>query len=194
VAEHVRQRYKKDKVILLGHSWGTIVGMQAALKRPDLFHAYVGVGQVINVRDNERISYDYAVRVAKEKGNQEALTELASIAPYPGDQPITRERIITARKWPQYYGGLTAYRDSSLYYYDAPLLRPSMTRPMRKPSMKATCTPWAKSCRSSWRWISRVCANSRSRSSCSWVATITRRRPCRPWTGWEKCKRRTSAP
>lgn len=124
VAEHVRKRYHKDKVILLGHSWGTIVGMHAALKRPDLFHAYVGVGQVINVRDNERISYDFALRVAKEKNDAEALKELASIAPYPGDQPITRERIITARKWPQYYGGMTAYRESSLYYFNAPLLSP----------------------------------------------------------------------
>jgi pimeloyl-ACP methyl ester carboxylesterase len=122
VAEHVRKRYRKDKIILMGHSWGTIVGMGAALKRPDLFYAYVGVGQVINVRDNERISYDYALKAARDAGNAEALKDLASIAPYPGDQPITRERIITARKWPQFYGGLTAYRDASLYYYRAPLL------------------------------------------------------------------------
>lgn len=124
VAEYVRKRYGKQKLILMGHSWGTIVGMGAALKRPDLFHAYVGVGQVINVRENERISYDYALREAKLHNNTEALKELESIAPYPGDQPITRERIITARKWPQFYGGLTAYRASSDYYYDAPLLSP----------------------------------------------------------------------
>lgn len=124
VAEYIRKRYHKDKVILLGHSWGTIVGMQAALKRPDLFYAYVGVGQVINVRDNERILYDYALKMAREKNNEEALKELASIAPYPGDQPITRERIITARKWPQFYGGMTAYRESSLYFFDGPLLSP----------------------------------------------------------------------
>jgi len=78
--------------------------MKAALKRPDLFYAYVGIGQVISVRENERISFDYAREQAKAHKNEEALRDLQSSAPYPGNQPITRERIIVARKWPQYYG------------------------------------------------------------------------------------------
>ena len=124
VAEHLRKRYRKDKLILMAHSWGSIVGMHAALKRPDLFHAYVGVGQMINVRDNEALSYQHGVDQAKAHNNKEALEELATIAPYPGDQPITRERIIIARKWAQFYGGLTAYRDTSRYFFRAPLLSP----------------------------------------------------------------------
>lgn len=122
VAEFVRKRYGKDKLVLLGHSWGSIVGFHAALKRPELFHAYVGVGQVINTRDNERISFDYGLAQAKAHGNTAAIEEMATIAPYPGDQPITRDRIITARKWAQHYGGLSAYKDSSTYYYRAPYL------------------------------------------------------------------------
>lgn len=127
MAEDVRARYGKRKLILMGHSWGTIIAMQAALKRPDLFHAYIGVGQVINVRENERISFDYAMATAKAKGNAEAVREMEAIAPYPGNTPITRERIIAARKWAQYYGGLTAYRDESTYFYRAPLLSPEYT-------------------------------------------------------------------
>ncbi|MFP3649154.1 alpha/beta fold hydrolase, partial [Paraburkholderia sp. SIMBA_054] len=72
IAEAVRARYHKPKLILMGHSWGTIVSMRAALKRPDLFYAYVGVGQAINVRENEQVSYDYAVAQAKAHGNVEA--------------------------------------------------------------------------------------------------------------------------
>jgi pimeloyl-ACP methyl ester carboxylesterase len=124
VAEHLRKRYGKRKLILMGHSWGTVVGMHAALKRPDLFHAYVGIGQVINTRENERVSYDYGLAQAKARGNAEAVRELESIGPYPGDQPITRERIIIARKWPQFYGGLTAFREDSTYYFRAPRLSP----------------------------------------------------------------------
>jgi len=124
VAEHLRQRYGKRKLILMGHSWGTIIGMGAALKRPDLFYAYVGIGQVINTRENERISYEYAVEQAKLHKNAEALKDLASIAPYPGKEPITRERIIVARKWPQHYGGLSAFRSDSTYYFGGPLLSP----------------------------------------------------------------------
>lgn len=124
VAEFVARRYGKKKLILMAHSWGTIIGMQAALKRPDLFHVYVGIGQVINTRDNERISFDYGLAQAKSHANTAAVRELAAIAPYPGEQPITRERIVTARKWAQYYGGLTAYRETSNYFFRAPLLSP----------------------------------------------------------------------
>ncbi len=94
------------------------------MKRPDLFHAYVGIGQVINVRDNERISFDYGLEQARKRGNPAAVREMETIAPYPGDQPITRERIIIARKWAQFYGGLSAYREDSKYYFDAPRLSP----------------------------------------------------------------------
>jgi pimeloyl-ACP methyl ester carboxylesterase len=64
VAEHVRKRYGKSKVILMAHSWGTVIGLGAALQRPDLFDAYVGIGQVINTRDNERISFEYGLQQA----------------------------------------------------------------------------------------------------------------------------------
>ena len=52
--------------------------MGAALKRPDLFYAYVGIGQVINTRDNERISFDYGLQQAKAQGNTAAVKELES--------------------------------------------------------------------------------------------------------------------
>ena len=124
VAEHIRKKYGKRKIILMGHSWGTVVGMGAALKRPDLFYAYVGIGQNVNTMENERISFEFGLAQAKARNNAEAIKEIESIAPYPGGKPVTRERIIIARKWPQFYGGLSAYRETSPYFFDAPLLSP----------------------------------------------------------------------
>lgn len=125
VAEHVKARYGKDKLILVGHSWGTVIAMGAALKRPDLFHAYVGIGQVIDVRENERISFEYALAQARKAGNAPAVQALEAIAPYPGDTPITRERIVTARTWAQHYGGMSAFRDeTNLYFFRAARLSP----------------------------------------------------------------------
>lgn len=125
VAEHARARLGVDKVILMAHSWGTIPAMRAVLARPDLFHAYAGVGQVINVRDNERISIEFGLAQAKAHGNTAAVREIEAILPYPGDQPITRERIVVARKWPQHYGGMAAHRDeTNLWFYGAARLSP----------------------------------------------------------------------
>ncbi|TCC18018.1 alpha/beta fold hydrolase [Kribbella speibonae] len=127
LAEQIRERYGVPKLILIGHSWGTIIATQAALDRPDLFHAYVGVGQVIDARANERLCFEYALDQAREHNHTEALEQLASIAPYPGDEPVTRERIIVARQWAQYRGGLSAYRDDSKYFFGAPELSPEYT-------------------------------------------------------------------
>jgi pimeloyl-ACP methyl ester carboxylesterase len=124
LTEFIRKKYNKRKVILIGHSWGTIVSMKAVLKKPDLFYAYVGIGQVISTQDNERLSFNYGLEQATRLKHDTALQELQSIAPYPGNKPITRERIIVARKWPQYFGGLTAYRNNSNYFFRAPLLSP----------------------------------------------------------------------
>lgn len=124
LADHLRTRYGKRKLVLAAHSWGTIVAMHAALQRPDLFHAYVGMGQVIHVRTNEKLSFDYGLQRARAAGNAEAVAEMESIAPYPGDAPLTRERIVIARKWPQFYGGLSAFRDNSDWFYRGPRLSP----------------------------------------------------------------------
>lgn len=127
LAEQIRDRYGVEKLILLGHSWGTILATQAALDRPDLFDAYVGIGQIVDARANEELCFEYALAQAREHNHTEALEQLASIAPYPGDEPVTRERIIIARDWAQYRGGLSAYRDSSLYFFMAALLSPEYT-------------------------------------------------------------------
>ncbi|MFB6724154.1 alpha/beta fold hydrolase [Kribbella sp. NPDC056345] len=124
LAEQVRDRYGVEKLILIGHSWGTLIGIRAAARRPDLFHAYVGIGQIVDGRANETLCYEYAVAQAELHDHTEAREQLASIAPYPGDEPLTRERIIIARQWAQYRGGLSAYRHESDYYFGAPILSP----------------------------------------------------------------------
>jgi pimeloyl-ACP methyl ester carboxylesterase len=49
VVEFLRTHLHKNKVILVGHSWGSFLGIHMIKKRPDLFFAYVGTGQLIGV-------------------------------------------------------------------------------------------------------------------------------------------------
>jgi pimeloyl-ACP methyl ester carboxylesterase len=95
VAEYLCQRLDTDKVILLGHSQGTIVGVMMAQRRPDLFHAYVGTGQVTDMARNEAGSYPLAVQRARAAGRRKGLRELqkAGAPPYPAARTwLTKQR------------------------------------------------------------------------------------------------------
>ncbi|MFE7066205.1 alpha/beta fold hydrolase [Microbacterium sp. NPDC057658] len=116
-----------QKVGVLGHSWGTVLGLTLARRRPDLLWAYVGVGQVISGPENEEESFRHAMRSAVADGNEQAISELQALGEYPGDEPLTVERIVTCRRWAQYYGGLSAYRSDFAYFTESQELSPYYT-------------------------------------------------------------------
>lgn len=122
VAEHVRQKLGKDRIILLGHSWGTIIGLQAAVERPDLFAAYVAHGQVIDMQRNEEEGFRLTMEAARADGNAEAVAALEALEPYPGE--LTVERIGDERTWSNHYGGLAAYRENASAWFRAMRLSP----------------------------------------------------------------------
>lgn len=97
----LRARFGVDKIYLVGHSWGSALGILAVERHPERFHAYVGLGQVVDMRENEEISYRYVVDHAKAEGNEEALTELSRIHPPYAD----REELMTQRAWLGHYRG-----------------------------------------------------------------------------------------
>jgi len=115
------------KVGVLGHSWGTIIGITLAERRPDLLWAYIGVGQVISGAENEVESFGFAMRSATTDRNEEALTELHALGEYPGAPPLTTDRIVICRRWAQHYGALSAFRSDSAYFMDAQDLSPYYT-------------------------------------------------------------------
>ncbi|MFK0240192.1 alpha/beta fold hydrolase [Microbacterium sp. NPDC090281] len=115
------------KVGVLGHSWGTIIGVMAAERRPDLLWGYIGVGQVISGAENEVESFGFALRSAIADQNAEAIAELQALGEYPGTQPLTTERIVTCRRWAQHYGALSAYRSDSAYFMESQELSPYYT-------------------------------------------------------------------
>lgn len=68
-------------IFLIGHSWGSLVGVLAVQRRPDLYAAYVGTGQLVHRDRQEQLSYDWVVEQARKAGNEEALAQLATIHP-----------------------------------------------------------------------------------------------------------------
>lgn len=101
VVKLVKERFCKDKVILLAHSWGTILGTLYAHRHPEDVAAYVGVGQIASMPEGERLSYDFALAEAERRGNRRALAELKRIGPPPHAFSAMR----TERGWISRFGG-----------------------------------------------------------------------------------------
>ena len=79
LSEQLRKRFPKQKLILFGHSWGSIVATGMAQQRPDLFDAYVGTGQASSWADTVQFQFDFLKQRAKEKRDTAALAALEKI-------------------------------------------------------------------------------------------------------------------
>jgi pimeloyl-ACP methyl ester carboxylesterase len=125
VVRYLMNRYQKKKIILLGHSWGSILGVQLAERHPEWFYAYIGVGQVVNGLKGEKMDYDWVLATARADHNPDAVHELEALAPYPGRPTI--ERLMVERKWSVYYGGLSYGRKNFAFESNAWTLSPDYT-------------------------------------------------------------------
>lgn len=100
LSRQVSKQYGGKKIFLVGHSWGSIIGAMAAHRNPELFAAYVGVGQQVNSAENDRIGWDMVRRGAKEAGEEAVVRHLDKI----GRPPYSK-------------GGDYVYLFSRLYRY-----------------------------------------------------------------------------
>lgn len=83
LSEYLRKHLSKNKIIIVAHSFGTILGLGMVRARPELFSAYVGTGQVADEVKNYSVAYDALVQKAKSSGNQQAIDELSRVGPLP---------------------------------------------------------------------------------------------------------------
>ena len=84
---YLQQKYRTDKVVLLGHSWGSVLGSLYVLRHPENVLSYIGVGQVISMRENERTAYREVLDMARRTENQKHIQTLEQMGDYPPDDP-----------------------------------------------------------------------------------------------------------
>ncbi|MBN2079320.1 MAG: alpha/beta hydrolase [Spirochaetes bacterium] len=105
LTEYLRKRFERDKIYLMGHSWGSILGVLTVKRDPRPYHAFIGIGQVVHQLEGEEISYDYVMSKAKENKDKRAIRRLEKI----GRPPYPQERIVSSlwkeRKLVIKYGG-----------------------------------------------------------------------------------------
>jgi pimeloyl-ACP methyl ester carboxylesterase len=111
LAELLSKRLQNDKIVLLGHSWGSILGVFMAKARPELFYAFVGTGQVADPTRNYAVAYAALVDRASRAGNSEALRELNEVGPPPYKDG---KGFAVQRKWSNLFEGADVFLASTL--------------------------------------------------------------------------------
>ena len=95
VAEWLRAELGQDQVILVGLSWGSLLGTEMVHLRPDLFSAYVGTGQVVDMQRGEAESYAALMALLRAKGDAKGVAALEAIGPPPY---ATRKALFAQRR------------------------------------------------------------------------------------------------
>jgi len=110
--EYVTLRFDQSQVVLVGHSWGTNLGLKVIAQRPDLVSAYVGVGQALGWKSG----FDESLRLMKEaaraNGDSETLQALESLPPWPENPELGADHVARIQRHLSRFGAsIHALRD-----------------------------------------------------------------------------------
>jgi pimeloyl-ACP methyl ester carboxylesterase len=101
---YLLKRFHKDRIVLIGHSWGSAIGALAAARYPELYHCYVGIGQVANMAEGEAESYRWTLDQARSAHHRRAIRALEKMGqpPYGVDW---QTKTLTERRYLARFGG-----------------------------------------------------------------------------------------
>lgn len=101
LTDMLRTRFAEEKIYLVGHSWGTIIGARAAQARPELFYAYIGTAQMVNVRETDQMIYDMVLAHSHQSGDVKFAQTLETQGPPPyfGSNPIKPYATLFGREY-----------------------------------------------------------------------------------------------
>jgi pimeloyl-ACP methyl ester carboxylesterase len=102
-------RFGQQKVLLLGHSWGSVLAMKVAAARPDLLYAVIGMGQVVDMKRGEDLSYRYVLEYAHAENNRKAIRSLEQLG---GSDTYRKDSTFVQRRWLVHYGGVVHMLDT----------------------------------------------------------------------------------
>jgi len=76
VTDYLRDRFRQDRIYLLGHSWGSFIALQAAARSPERYKVYLGMAQMVYQLESEKIAYDYMLAAYRERGDTAMVRRL----------------------------------------------------------------------------------------------------------------------
>lgn len=99
LTEYIKETLETEQVILLGHSFGTYIATMAAAQRPELYHAYVGIGQMSDTVASELSSLEKCILAAEDAENETDAAYLKGL-----EEAITKGEAIVPRAYVRKYG------------------------------------------------------------------------------------------
>ena len=109
LSEYLTERFKQEKIYIMGHSWGSLLGILTAYKHPDLFQAYFGIGQACYQFKGEQISYEWVKEQARNRNDKKSIEALDRLS-FPdslANNDIWINYLMNQRKYVNKYGGGT---------------------------------------------------------------------------------------
>jgi len=110
------KRFKKDKIYLMGHSWGSFLGILTAYQYPDLYYAYFGIGQVCSQYKGEKKSFEWVKEQARKQNNTKAIESLSKLT-FPDSlagMDIWYKYVMTERNYVSQFGGGITHEMTSM--------------------------------------------------------------------------------
>jgi pimeloyl-ACP methyl ester carboxylesterase len=99
--EYLLSRFNQPKLFLVGHSWGSVLGILAAHQKPDYIHSYIGIAQVVDFHEGEKLSYEFVLKKARDLKKTKALKDLEGTEFNPADMKF----LDVKGKWLSAFGG-----------------------------------------------------------------------------------------
>jgi pimeloyl-ACP methyl ester carboxylesterase len=117
LADWLCKEFNKDKIFVIGGSWGSELGTWLAYRYPARIAAFVGFGQVVNGHKNEEISYNFAMEEAVKAGDETSIAKLKAVGPpVMGVYKGGFKGMMTQRNVMMKYGGYSQSKAKRSYF------------------------------------------------------------------------------
>lgn len=76
LTEYLLERFGKNRIYLMGESWGSALGIFLAEARPEYYAGFIGTGQMVDFAETEQLDYWKAIEIAEEKNDEKMVQTL----------------------------------------------------------------------------------------------------------------------
>lgn len=121
---YLKERFGKEKVLVVGHSWGSLLGALLCQRYPQHVAAYIGMGQFVDGPENETLSYQFVLDEADKRGDEKAQRDLARIGwPQDGMYKSHADMMVQRDYMTKFGGGTYGETESMMKSMVLPLIK-----------------------------------------------------------------------